>query len=118
MLNGVSGVLTAEIMYLIGHIGNFFIISDAGLATVLVPILSPIGQMSGITQQTVVHAAILGGALGNMIMPTSPLTSGAIAIAEIDYRIYIKFTIRIFLTNSVIAAILVAIAAITQVGPF
>ena len=118
MLNGASGVLTAEIMYLIGHIGNFFIISDAGLATVLVPILSPIGQIAGITQQTVVHAAILGGALGNMIMPTSPLTSGAIAIAEIDYRIYIKFTIRIFLTNAVIAAIMVAVAAMVQLGPF
>lgn len=118
MLNGVSGVVTAEIMYLIGHIGNFFIISDAGLATVLVPILSPIGDMAGITQQTVCAAAILGGALGNMIMPTSPLTSGAIAMADIDYRVYLKFTIRIFLTNSVWAAILVAIVAITHAGPF
>ena len=118
MLNGVSGVVTAEIMYLIGHIGNFFIISDAGLATVLIPILSPIGSMAGITQQTVCAAAIFGGALGNMIMPTSPLTSGAIAMADIDYRVYLKFTIRIFLTNTVWAAILVAIAAITQVGPF
>ena len=118
MLNNASGVLTAEIMYLIGHIGNFFIISDAGLATVLVPILSPIGDMAGITQQTVCAAAILGGALGNMIMPTSPLTSGAIAMAEIDYRVYLRFVIRIFLTNSVWAAILVAIAAIVQIGPF
>ena len=118
MLNGASGVITAEIMYLIGQIGNFFIISDAGLATVLVPILSPIGDMAGITQQVVCHAAILGGALGNMIMPTSPLTSGAIAIADIDYRVYLKFTIRIFLTNSAWAAILVAIAAIVQAGPF
>lgn len=118
LLNNASGVVTAEIMYLIGHIGNFFIISDAGLATVLVPILSPIGDMAGITQQTVCLAAILGGALGNMIMPTSPLTSGAIAMAEIDYRVYFKFVIRIFLTNSVWAAILVAIAAIVQVGPF
>ena len=118
MLNGASGVITAEIMYLIGQIGNFFIISDAGLATVLVPILSPIGDMAGVTQQVVCHAAILGGALGNMIMPTSPLTSGAIAIADIDYRVYLKFTIRIFLTNSAWAAILVAIAAIVQAGPF
>lgn len=118
MLNGVSGIVTAEVMYLIGHIGNFFIISDAGLATVLVPILSPIGDMAGITQQVVCHAAILGGALGNMIMPTSPLTSGAIAIADIDYRVYLKFTIRIFLTNSVWAAILVAAAAIVNAGPF
>lgn len=118
MLNGASGIVTAEIMYLIGHIGNFFIISDAGLATVLVPILSPIGDMAGITQQTMCAAAVFGGALGNMIMPTSPLTSGAIAMADIDYRVYLRFVIRIFLTNSVWAAILVAIAAIIQIGPF
>ena len=118
MLDGASGVLTAEIMYLIAHIGNFFIISDSGLATVLVPILSPIGQVAGITQQSVAHAAILGGALGNMLMPTSPLTSGAIAIAEIDYRVYFKFAVRIFLTNSVVSAILVAIFTLVNVGPF
>ena len=118
MLDGVSGIIAAEVMYIIGHIGNFFIISDAGLATVLVPILSPIGDMVGITQQTVCAAAIFGGALGNMIMPTSPLTSGAIAMAEIDYRIYLRFTIRIFLTNAVWAAILVAISAAVNNGPF
>lgn len=117
-LNGVSGVITAELMYLIAHLGNFVIISDAGLATVLVPVLSPIGEVAGITQQVVVHAAILGGALGNMIMPTSPLTAGAIAIAEIDYRVYLKFTIRIFLTNSIISAIIVAIITLLGVGPF
>ncbi len=118
MLNNVSGVFTALVMYLIGHIGNFFIISDAGLSTVLIPILSPIGDMAGITQQTVCAAAVFGGALGNMIMPTSPLTSGAIAMADIDYRVYFKFTIRIFLTNTIWAAILVVIAALVQIGPF
>ncbi|MEG0564829.1 MAG: Na+/H+ antiporter NhaC family protein [Hungatella sp.] len=118
LLNNASGIVTAELMYLIGHIGNFFIISDAGLATVLVPILSPIGDMAGITQQTVCAATVFGGALGNMIMPTSPLTSGAIAMADIDYRVYFKFVIRIFLTNSVWAAILVAIAAMIHIGPF
>ena len=118
LLNNASGVFTALIMYLIGHIGNFFIISDAGLSTVLIPILSPIGDMAGITQQTVCAAAVFGGALGNMIMPTSPLTSGAIAMADIDYRVYLKFTIRIFLTNSIWAAILVVLAAVIQIGPF
>jgi len=118
MLNGASGILTAQIMYLIGHIGNFFIISDSGLTTILVPILSPISDMAGITQQTMCLAVTLGGALGNMIMPTSPLTSGAIAMAGIDYRVYMKFAIRVFLTNSALAAILVAIAAIINLGPF
>ncbi|MDY3974225.1 YfcC family protein [uncultured Veillonella sp.] len=118
IVDGAPGILTAELMYLIGHITNFFIISDAGAATVLVPILSPIGDLAGITQQTVCAAVVLGGALGNMIMPTSPLTSGAIAIADIDYRVYLKFAGRIFITNSIWAAILVAIAAIVQIGPF
>ncbi|MGL6201721.1 MAG: YfcC family protein [Lachnospiraceae bacterium] len=118
MLNGVSGVFTAQIMYLIAHIGNFFIISDSGLTTVLMPILSPIGDMAGITQQTVCAAVFLGGAIGNMIMPTSPLTSGSCAMAGIDYRVYFKFAVRIFLTNTAWAAILVAIAAIVRVGPF
>lgn len=118
LLDGASGVMTALIMYLIGHIGNFFIISDAGLAAVLVPILSPIGDLAGITQQTVCAAAIFGGALGNMIMPTSPLTSGSCAMAEVDYSRYLHFVLPIFFTNSVIAAVLVAYAAMINLGPF
>lgn len=62
--------------------------------------------------------AILNGVLGDMIMPTSLLTLGAIVTAEIDYRAYLRSVIRIFPTDPVWAVILVAIVAIVQIGPF
>lgn len=118
MLDGSPKVLAALIMYLIGHIGNFFIISDAGLIAVTVPILSPIGDLVGLTQQTVCAAAHFGGAIGNLLLPTSPLTAGAIAMADVDYPTYFKYIITIILTNTVIAGILVAFAAVINLGPF
>lgn len=118
MLDGSPKIVAALIMYLIGHIGNVFIISDAGLIAVTVPILSPIGDLVGLTQQTVCAASHFGGAIGNLLMPTSPLTSGAIAMADVDYPTYFKYIISIILTNTVVAGILVAFAAIINLGPF
>ena len=82
------------------------------------PILSPIGDLVGLTQQTVCAAAHFGGAIGNLLLPTSPLTAGAIAMADVDYPTYFKYIITIILTNTVIAGILVAFAAVINLGPF
>lgn len=118
MLEGASPIVGALIMYLIQYITNFFIISGAGQAAVTIPILSPIGEIVGITQQTVCAAFQYGDGITNLLLPMSPLTSGAIAIAGISYPKYFKYIWKIILTNTVIGGICVAIAAIINLGPF
>lgn len=118
MLTGSSKVVGALTMYFIQYITNFFVISGAGQAALTIPILSPIGDIIGVTQQTVVAAFQYGDGITNLLLPMSPLTSGAIAIAGITYPDYFKFIWRIILTNTVIGAICVAFAAIINLGPF
>ncbi len=118
LLTGAPKVIGAVIMYFIQYITNFFIISGAGQAAVTIPILSPIGDIIGITQQTVCAAFQYGDGITNLLLPMSPLTSGAIAIAGITYPKYFKFIWKIILTNTIIGAACVAFAAIINLGPF
>ncbi|HAE92614.1 YfcC family protein [Tissierella praeacuta] len=118
MLTGTSKVFGAVTMFFIQYITNFFIISGAGQAAVTIPILSPIGDIIGITQQTVCAAFQYGDGITNLLLPMSPLTSGAIAIAGISYPKYFKYIWKIILTNTIIGAICVAIAAAINLGPF
>lgn len=118
LLGGTSHIVGAELMYAIQYIINFFIISGAGQAAVTIPILSPIGDAIGLTQQTVCAAFQYGDGITNLLLPMSPLTSGAIAIAGIPYTKYFKFIWRIILTNTIIGAVCVGIAAAINLGPF
>ncbi len=117
-LVGTNRVVGALSMYVIQYITNFFIISGAGQAAVTIPILSPIGQLLGITQQTVCAAFQYGDGITNLLLPMSPLTAGAIAIAGISYPKYFKYIWKIILTNTIIGGICVAIAAYINLGPF
>lgn len=117
-LQGTNTIVGALIMYAIQYVTNFFIISGAGQAAVTIPVLSPIGQIIGITQQTVCAAFQYGDGITNLLLPMSPLTSGAIAIAGISYPKYFKYIWKIILTNTIIGGICVAIAAYINLGPF
>lgn len=118
LLVGGNRVISALSMYLIQYITNFFVISGAGQAAVTIPILSPLGDLLGLTQQTVCAAFQYGDGITNLLLPMSPLTAGAIAMAGIDYPRYFKYIWKIILTNTIIGAIAVAFAAFVNLGPF
>lgn len=118
MLTGSSKITGAITMYFIQYFTNFFIISGAGQAAVTIPILSPIGDIIGITQQTVCAAFQYGDGITNLLLPMSPLTAGSIAIAGISYPKYFKYIWKIILTNTVIGAVCVGFAAAINLGPF
>lgn len=105
-------------MYIIQIIMNTFIISGAGQAAATIPIMSPLGDVIGITQQTVVSAFQYGDGITNLILPMSPATMGAIAFASIPYPKYVKYIWKIIVTNLFFGGCIVAYAAISNVGPF
>lgn len=118
LLVGLPKVFGALAMYIIQIIMNCFIISGAGQAAATIPIMSPLGDVIGITQQTVVSAFQYGDGITNLLLPMSPATMGAIAFASIPYPKYVRFIWKIILSNLIIGGAIVAFAAITNVGPF
>jgi uncharacterized ion transporter superfamily protein YfcC len=89
IINSIASVLTtfgaeaaAVGMLAVQTICNFFIPSGSGQAFVTMPIMSPLATLTGVPQQTAVLA---------MIVPTSALVMGALALGKIPYGAWVRF---------------------------
>ena len=70
---------------------NFFIPSGSGQAYVTMPIMSPLATLTGVPQQTAVIAYQFGDGFTNMIVPTSALVMGTLALGKIPYGAWVRF---------------------------
>jgi uncharacterized ion transporter superfamily protein YfcC len=98
VINSIANVLTnfgAEAasvgMLAVQTICNFFIPSGSGQAFVTMPIMSPLATLTGVPQQTAVLAYQFGDGFTNMIVPTSALVMGALALGKIPYGAWARF---------------------------
>jgi uncharacterized ion transporter superfamily protein YfcC len=78
-------------MYVLQLILNFFIPSGSTKAVLTMPLLAPLADLSGITRQTLVLAYQLGAGFTSMIIPTSGVTVGTLALARIPYERWVKW---------------------------
>jgi uncharacterized ion transporter superfamily protein YfcC len=86
-------LVSAWAMYGIQLLLNFFIPSGSTSAALTMPILAPLADLSGITRQTAVLAYQLGDGFTNMIIPTSGVTVGTLAMAKIPYQKWFKWNL-------------------------
>lgn len=86
-----GGVLAAQAMCVLQNILNFFIPSGSTKAVLTMPLLAPLADLSGITRQTLVLAYQLGAGFTSMIIPTSGVTVGTLALAKIPYERWVKW---------------------------
>lgn len=100
VIHGIAGVLqdlgpeTASVgMLVVQTICNFFIPSGSGQAFVTMPIMSPLATLTGVPQQTAVLAYQFGDGFTNMVVPTSALVMGALALGRIPYGAWVRFTL-------------------------
>lgn len=98
MVNAIANVLrnfgpeTSSVgMLVVQTICNFFIPSGSGQAFVTMPIMSPLATLTGVPQQTAVLAYQFGDGFTNMIVPTSALVMGALALGKIPYGAWVRF---------------------------
>ena len=86
-----GGILAAQSMYVLQCILNFFIPSGSTKAVLTMPLLAPLADLSGITRQTLVLAYQLGAGFNSMILPTSAVTVGTLALAKIPYERWVRW---------------------------
>jgi uncharacterized ion transporter superfamily protein YfcC len=98
IINSIANVLTnfgaeasAVGMLAVQTICNFFIPSGSGQAFVTMPIMSPLATLTGVPQQTAVLAYQFGDGFTNMVVPTSALVMGALALGKIPYGAWVRF---------------------------
>ncbi len=96
-------------MLLVQTITNFFIPSGSGQAFVTMPIMAPLATLTDVPQQTAVLAYQFGDGFTNMIVPTSALVMGALALGRVPYTAWVRFAgpllVKIFVVASVILVV-------------
>ena len=91
LLEGMPPEVSAFGMLVVQSVTNFFIPSGTGQAFVTMPIMSPLATLTEVPQQTAVLAFQFGDGFTNMIVPTSALVMGALALGRVPYTAWFRF---------------------------
>ena len=116
-LSIVPSYLQGPAMLLANTIINVFLTSGSGQATAVMPIMTPLADLVGMTRQTAVLAFNFGDGFCNYILPTSTALMGIISASNIPYDRWMRFMWRLFLIWFVVGAILIMIAQFIHLGP-
>ncbi len=108
----------AFLVYLTTLIMNFFIGSASAKAFLMMPILTPLADLVGITRQTAVLAFDFGDGFSNMIFPTNALLLIALSFTVVSYPRWMKWTWKLQLVILAVTSAFLAFAVAIRFGPF
>ncbi len=97
MTNVISENPLVNIMliYCIVLLMNFFVGSASAKAFLLIPILIPLADLTGITRQTTILAFSMGDGFSNVIYPTNPMLLIALGLTAVSYPKWFKWTFKL-----------------------
>ncbi|MBT8088464.1 MAG: TIGR00366 family protein [Gammaproteobacteria bacterium] len=110
VLESLPAEASAVGMLIVQTICNFFIPSGSGQAFVTMPIMSPLATLTDVPQQTAVLAYQFGDGFTNMIVPTSALVMGALALGRVPYAAWFRFVGPLLLKMFALAAVLLVLS--------
>ena len=90
-LGDVGEAAFAIVMFLLFLPLSFLIPSSSGLATVAMPIMSPLAKFADVPAELVVTAYQSASGIMNLFIPTSAVVMGGLAIARVPYGAYLKW---------------------------
>jgi uncharacterized ion transporter superfamily protein YfcC len=117
IIHGIAGLLdglppdaTAIGMLVVQATCNFFIPSGSGQAFVTMPIMSPLATVTGVPQQVAVLAYQFGDGFTNMIVPTSAVLMGALALCRVPFTAWARFVGPLLVKIYLVAAAFLVLA--------
>jgi uncharacterized ion transporter superfamily protein YfcC len=90
-LGDVGEAAFSIVMFLLFLPLSFLIPSSSGLATVAMPIMSPLAGFADVPAELVVTAYQSASGIMNLFIPTSAVVMGGLAIARVPYGSYLKW---------------------------
>ncbi len=118
MIAGAPPMVAAFLVYLVTLIMNFFVGSASAKAFLMMPILTPLADLVGITRQTAVLAFGFGDGFSNVIYPSNALLIIALGFTVVSYPRWLRWTIGLQAVVFVASMIFLAFAAWIGFGPF
>jgi len=112
VIGQVHPMISAQLMLVVQTCINIFVPSGSGQAALTIPIMAPLGDLVGLTRQTVVFVFQLGDGITNMIIPTSGITMGVLGMSKIPWEIWAKWLFPRMLALYALAFIMIAVAVL------
>ncbi|OHD23445.1 MAG: hypothetical protein A2Y38_10130 [Spirochaetes bacterium GWB1_59_5] len=113
LLEGSSRYGAAGLMYVLVLGMNFFIGSASAKAFLLMPILAPLADLTGLSRQIAVQAFAFGDGFSNMLYPTNAVLLISLGLAGMSWGQWFKRTWRLQVATLVLTmALLMAAVAI------
>ena len=99
-------LLSGYVMLVVQSIINFFVGSGTGQAALTIPIMTPLGELVGISRETTILIYQFGNGFTDLIIPTSGTLIATLGITRIPFdrwaRWIIKFLIALFILQLIL----------------
>ncbi len=118
LIAGTSSLVAAFLVYAVTLVMNFFVGSASAKAFLMMPILTPLADLVGITRQTAVLAFGFGDGFSNMIYPSNALLIIALGFTVVSFPRWLRWTIGLQAVVFVLSMLFLGFAAIVGFGPF
>ncbi|MFO7683705.1 MAG: YfcC family protein, partial [Chloroflexota bacterium] len=106
---GVDGVAFINLTHLLYLPLVFLIPSSSGLATVSMPIMSPLADTAGVDRSLIITAYQSASGLLNIVNPTFAVVMGGLALGRVRYDKWLRFTLPVLIILFVIYAVVLSI---------
>jgi len=113
-----SGYAAGFFVYLVTLVMNFFIGSASAKAFLMMPILTPLADIVGITRQTAVLAFDFGDGFSNMLYPSNALLLIGLGFTVVSYPKWIRWTIKLQGIVFALSMAFLFFAVAINFGPF
>jgi uncharacterized ion transporter superfamily protein YfcC len=110
-LGGTGAVAFLIIMFLLFLPLSFVIPSTSGLATLAMPIMVPLASFLGVSAALVVTSYQSACGVMNLVVPTSAVVMGGLAIARVPYGTYLRWVWPLLALLSAMSVVVLAISA-------
>jgi uncharacterized ion transporter superfamily protein YfcC len=118
LISGSPPLVAAFLVYATTLVMNFFIGSASAKAFLMMPLLTPLADLVGITRQTAILAFDFGDGFSNMIFPTNALLLIAPSFSVVSYAKWMRWTWKLQVVILFITSAFLAFAVRIGFGPF
>lgn len=110
---GGSGLAIAAVgIFVFTLLLNFVIPSGTSKAAIMMPVLTPIGDLCGLTRQCVALAYQLGDGMTNTLTPMSGPLIGSLGLANVNYNQWVKYAAPLMCILSAISAVFICVLSV------
>jgi uncharacterized ion transporter superfamily protein YfcC len=118
MISGETPYLSAYVIYGLVLMMNFFIGSASAKAALLIPIITPLADLVGLTRQTMVLAYCFGDGFSNVLYPTNAILLISLGLTTVSYVKWVKWIFALQLIVLAVTGLFLAAAVLIGYGPF